>query len=773
MKRILSMTLILIIILNSVPLSSVWALDLDDLSEDSKSAVGSSDVDENEFLSVNQTESSQTIESDYEVTEDLPPTTESDFNDSLEGGQQSENTSTEELETDANDQIQSIVDENSGQRVDEEDVVYFGTFGTSYFTIDSENVLHIYGGEFASNKDETKSPWKNWNPYIEKIIIEEEVKANQYSNYLFANLTNLTVISNLEKLDTSAVTDMGWMFYGSSKLVSGSEGMSNWNTSNVTSMNSMFLNSGFTSLEIGNWDTGNVTNMSQIFYGSKATSINLQHWDLSNVTDLSSGFVGVVANLYLNSLDTGQVTSMRSLFQNSRITFMPGADITSINTSNVKDMAYMYYNATLTTTGEVLFEYYDTSNVTDMTYMFANFTGNAPNVSGFNTSNVTSMRAMFYGYSPSILDVSGFDTSNVTDMSMMFASVKNLTRLDLSNWDVSNVVNMQQLFHNTSNMTHLDVSTWKTSSLENVSFGFNNMISLTSLDLSNWVLKSSTNIDLMFTGSRNIQALTLGKDILFTQGLGGLASISETDIYTGKWQNVGGGTVDAPSGEYVLSSEELLSSFDGSSMADTYVWQPKPNYESIVAEDSFLDIGDDWSPEDNFVSATDKFGENVPFDLVSVAGQVDTSKAGKYPITYTYASSSTTITVTVIGYLSIHVPETLNFGSYQLGSEDSSLPYEGENIVVVDDRENSSGWTLSVTIEESSSGFSNFIMNGSLKLSDSNIIAKSEVSGTKVINQSWSNKEGLLIDYSSVSSLRNDYATLIWTLSPNTDDMEE
>ncbi|WP_429960512.1 BspA family leucine-rich repeat surface protein [Enterococcus sp. AZ012] len=772
MKRILSMILILIMIINSMPLSSVWALDLDDLSEDSKSDVGPSDVDENEFSSVNQTEISQTIESDYEVTEDLPPTTESDFNDSLEGGQQSENNSIEELETDANDQIQAKVDENASQKVEEEDVVYFGTFGTSYFTIDSDNVLHIYGGEFASN-EESRSPWYNWRNYIDKIIFEEEVKANENSSYLFNGLLNLTSISNLEKLDTSAVTDMGWMFASTSKLVSGSEGMSNWNTSNVTSMNAMFFNSGFTSLEIGNWDTGNVTNMNKIFSSSKATSINLQYWDLSKVTDLTEGFQGVVANLYLNRLDTGEVTSMRALFQNSTITFMPGADITSINTSNVTDMSYMYYNATLTTTGHVLFEYYDTSNVTDMTYMFANYKGLVPNVLGFNTSNVTSMRAMFYGYSGSSLNVSGFDTSNVTDMSLMFDSAINLVALDLSNWDVSNVVNMAQIFRNTSKMTRLDVSTWKTSSLENGTYVFSNMTSLTSLDLSNWVLNSSTDISRMFSGSTKIQALTLGKDILFTQGLGGLASISETDIYTGKWQNVGGGTVDAPSGEHILSSTELLSSFDGSSMADTYVWQPKPNYESIVAEDSFLDIGDDWNPEDNFVSATDKFGENVSFDMVSVAGQVDTSKAGKYPITYTYASSSTTITVTVIGYLSIHVPETLNFGSYQLGSEDSSLPYEGENIVVVDDRENSSGWTLSVTIEESSSGFSNFIMNGSSKLSDSNIIAKSESSGTKVINQSWTNKEGLFIDYSSVSSLRDDYAILIWTLSPNTDDMEE
>ncbi|MBK0039518.1 MULTISPECIES: bacterial Ig-like domain-containing protein, partial [unclassified Enterococcus] len=47
---------------------------------------------------------------------------------------------------------------------------------------------------------------------------------------------------------------------------------------------------------------------------------------------------------------------------------------------------------------------------------------------------------------------------------------------------------------------------------------------------------------------------------------------------------------------------------------------------SVTAKDSTLYVGDDWQAIDNFVSATDKSGANVPFSNVTVSGSVDTSK---------------------------------------------------------------------------------------------------------------------------------------------------
>ena len=55
---------------------------------------------------------------------------------------------------------------------------------------------------------------------------------------------------------------------------------------------------------------------------------------------------------------------------------------------------------------------------------------------------------------------------------------------------------------------------------------------------------------------------------------------------------------------------------------------------SVKAKDSTLYVGDTWQAEDNFVSATDKQGNNVTFSEVTVSGDVDTSKAGSYQVTY-------------------------------------------------------------------------------------------------------------------------------------------
>nr|WP_236596159.1 bacterial Ig-like domain-containing protein [Enterococcus casseliflavus] len=69
---------------------------------------------------------------------------------------------------------------------------------------------------------------------------------------------------------------------------------------------------------------------------------------------------------------------------------------------------------------------------------------------------------------------------------------------------------------------------------------------------------------------------------------------------------------------------------------------------SIKAKDSTLYVGDDWHAVDNFVSATDKSGANVPFSNVTVSGSVDTSKEGQYPVVYQNGNVKATATITVV-----------------------------------------------------------------------------------------------------------------------------
>ncbi|EKG8790377.1 bacterial Ig-like domain-containing protein, partial [Enterococcus faecalis] len=70
---------------------------------------------------------------------------------------------------------------------------------------------------------------------------------------------------------------------------------------------------------------------------------------------------------------------------------------------------------------------------------------------------------------------------------------------------------------------------------------------------------------------------------------------------------------------------------------------------NIKVHDSEIFVGDNWTAEDNFDSATDKNGNAVDFSQITVDdSQVDTSKAGKYEVSYTYEGVTSKATITVI-----------------------------------------------------------------------------------------------------------------------------
>ncbi|EAC7896717.1 MucBP domain-containing protein [Listeria monocytogenes] len=85
--------------------------------------------------------------------------------------------------------------------------------------------------------------------------------------------------------------------------------------------------------------------------------------------------------------------------------------------------------------------------------------------------------------------------------------------------------------------------------------------------------------------------------------------------------------------------------FETNPQTVTYVYQAVP--ATIKAHDSTIYVGDKWSAEDNFDSAVNSVGAAVSFDDVEVEGTVDTTKAGVYPVTYSFAGESVTINVTV------------------------------------------------------------------------------------------------------------------------------
>ena len=86
-------------------------------------------------------------------------------------------------------------------------------------------------------------------------------------------------------------------------------------------MSWIFYGSAATSMDLTNFDTSNVTSMGFMFYGSKATTLDLSSFDTSNVTDMTDMFRGSSATtLDLSSFNTSSVTSMGNMFSSSRAT---------------------------------------------------------------------------------------------------------------------------------------------------------------------------------------------------------------------------------------------------------------------------------------------------------------------------------------------------------------------------------------------------------------------------------------------------------------------
>ena len=319
------------------------------------------------------------------------------------------------------------------------------------------------------------------NPYIPKAIMTEGPDFNKKLQSLLENefvemkyfrrsLTapaSTTKVANIENEDseceiklwadpnTGSVyyytepekvylnTDSSQMFYsgyGSGNIEKFLElDLSNFDTSKVTNMRSMFLDmSNLTILNLSSFDTSKVTNMSYMFYGmSNLATLNLSNFDTSKVTDMEGMFSYIynLTTLDLSNFYTSKVTNMKAMFS-----YM--SELTTLNLSN-----------------------FDTSKVTNMSSMFFN-TPNLTtlNLSSFNTSEVTNMGSMFYGMSNlTILNLSSFDTSKVTNMSYMFYGMSNLANLDLSSFNISNVTDMSCMFSGMPNLITLDISNFDTS----------------------------------------------------------------------------------------------------------------------------------------------------------------------------------------------------------------------------------------------------------------------------------------------------------------------
>ena len=446
-----------------------------------------------------------------------------------------------------------------------------------------------------------------------------EVTNMAYMFYYCSALTSL----DLSSFNTSAVTNMDRMFYKCSALTS--LDVSSFDTSAVTSMNGMFgFCSSLTSLDVSTFDTSAVTYMKYMFkqctaldtltLGTKfafkgdtdlvdatwhgintnkeyTTSVLTSTYDGSTMADTYAKYI----DIKFDALDGKSSESKRSGYIGMAFDSLPTAEKEGydfvgwftekqggtqllVNQPITQSTYYAQYTplaayAILYESGELVFQRGSTPDASKgkvlktytgfETKKYNNYS-KAPWYNDNKSIKTVSFKDVIKPVSTSYwfyacnkltdADFTNLDTSAVTDMGHMFFGCSSLTSLNISLFDTSAVTRMNGMFDDCISLTSLDLNSFDTSAVTKMSSMFSSCRSLTSLDLSSFNTSAVVSMGHMFNGCNALETLTLGTKFAFK---------GDTDLVDATWRGINTGK------EYTTSV--LTSTYDGSTMADTYI----------------------------------------------------------------------------------------------------------------------------------------------------------------------------------------------------------
>ena len=226
---------------------------------------------------------------------------------------------------------------------------------------------------------------------ITKIVFEGPVQAGESLYGLFNNMNWVESIENIHYLDTSATISMAHMF----------RNVGNTRASGAPGANipiSIRLQ-----LDLSTFDTSNVTSMQQMFLMMPLDYLNLSGWNTSNVTNMYGMFQGVhyLENLDVSHFDTSNVTNMGRMFAAFSQNSLANPQVLGRNSFNYLDVSN-----------------FDTSKVTTMNDMF------------YGAANITHLDLSHF-------DLSSLDPTSSAVMHRMFQGMHSLVELDISTWDTS------------------------------------------------------------------------------------------------------------------------------------------------------------------------------------------------------------------------------------------------------------------------------------------------------------------------------------------------
>ncbi|WP_242359416.1 BspA family leucine-rich repeat surface protein [Lactococcus petauri] len=557
-------------------------------------------------------------------------------------------------------------------------------------TVERPNGSHIWtSSELQNTFNGTQADTFVWQPNVPMILGQVEYSYDEPTKTLTlkgGTITNPAAWGNVPRGEVEHIVFTGnvnvggnrslFNLFGEMRVLETIDNLSYLDTRDVTNMASMFRgaggetdNSRLKELDLSSFDTSSVTNMAMMFHAAIAlTELDVSSFDTSAVRDMGDMFSHASSLQEIKGLDsfeTGAVTDMQGMFRNTAVSDL---DLSSFDTRQVTDMNAMF--AESRNLEKIDLSTFDTQQVTDMGMMFMHTQSiDKLDLSHFKTENVRDMNHMFAGardLEELLLDKDNFDTSSVTDMFRMFAHTHNLKSLDLRGFDTRAVTNMEEMFWLADALTELDLSSFETPALTRMEAMFDGASALRKIDMSSFDTRNvqANNRTRLFSAINALDELRLGANTVITnsdlptettstgllnswkretQGLEAFTGPNTLfDFSTGPI--IGNNVLRGPADW--LSSQDLMT-LSGTAGEATGTWRRVPYQTNVQVKDSSVFIGEDWQPEDNFVSATDREGNNVPLSSITVEGTVDTDTAGTYKVTYTYDGVSATAEITV------------------------------------------------------------------------------------------------------------------------------
>ncbi len=294
-----------------------------------------------------------------------------------------------------------------------------------------------------------------------------KAKYGHISNWDTTNVTNMNSLFQqkgdqfnepLNDWNTHNVTNMHGMFSFARAF---NQPLHKWDTGQVTEMRFMFLSAHQFNQPLNNWNTSQVTDTKGMFYFAHNFNQPLDNWNTSKVTNMNSMFWYAISfNQPLNKWDTSQVQDMKAMFFCAVRFNQPLSDW---KTSRVTDMGGMFREATRFNQP---LNHWNTSQVTnmwDMFYFAHKF--NQP-LDNWNTSNVQIMNRMFFHAISFNQPLNKWDTSQVQGMNGMFSGARRFNQ-PLSDWNTSRVADMEEMFRETIRFNQ-PLHRWDTSHVANM-----------------------------------------------------------------------------------------------------------------------------------------------------------------------------------------------------------------------------------------------------------------------------------------------------------------